>query len=52
MNRRTLLVGTGLFATIGVSARALALDTSLPMKAATSILLSRGLSTQGTWTLC
>ena len=34
MNRRTLLVGTGLFATIGVSARALALDTSLPMKAA------------------
>ena len=34
MNRRTLLVGTGFFATIGVSARALALDTSLPMKAA------------------
>ena len=34
MNRRTLLVGTGFFATIGVSARVLALDTSLPMKAA------------------
>jgi ketosteroid isomerase-like protein len=34
MNRRTLLLGTGLFAAMGVSARSLAMDTSLPMKAA------------------
>ena len=34
MNRRTLLLGTGLFAAMGVSAKSLAMDTSLPMKAA------------------
>ena len=34
MNRRTLLLGTSLFATMGVSAEALAMDTSLPLKAA------------------
>ncbi|HMF14129.1 MAG TPA: nuclear transport factor 2 family protein [Gemmataceae bacterium] len=34
MNRRTLLVGTGLVAAMGVSAKALATDASLPMKVA------------------
>jgi hypothetical protein len=34
MNRRTLIFGTGLFATMGMSAKALAMETSLPMKAA------------------
>ena len=34
MNRRTLLLGTGLFAAMGVSAKSLAMDTSLAMKAA------------------
>jgi ketosteroid isomerase-like protein len=34
MNRRTLLLGTGLFAAMGASAKSLAMDTSLPMKAA------------------
>ena len=34
MNRRTLLLGTGLFAAMGVSAKSLAMDASLPMKAA------------------
>jgi hypothetical protein len=34
MNRRTLVLGTGLFAAMGVSAKSLAIDASLPMKAA------------------
>jgi ketosteroid isomerase-like protein len=34
MNRRTLLLGTGLFAAMGVSAKSLAMDASLPMKVA------------------
>ena len=35
MNRRTLILGTGLFAAMGVPAKSLAaMDTSLPMKAA------------------
>ena len=34
MNRRTLLLGIGLFAAMGVSAKSLAMDASLPMKAA------------------
>jgi ketosteroid isomerase-like protein len=34
MNRRTLLLGTGFFAAMGVSAKSFAMDTSLPMKAA------------------
>jgi uncharacterized protein (TIGR02246 family) len=34
MNRRTLLLGTGVVAAMGVSAKALAMDASLPMKAA------------------
>src|SRR5215467_2964584 len=34
MNRRTLLLGTGAAAAMGVSAKALAMDASLPMKAA------------------
>jgi uncharacterized protein (TIGR02246 family) len=33
MNRRTLLLGTGFVAAMGVSAKALATDASLPMKA-------------------
>jgi hypothetical protein len=31
-----VLLGTGLFAAMGVSAKSLAMDTSLPMKAADS----------------
>ena len=34
MDRRTLLLGTGVIAAMGVSAKALAKDASLPMKAA------------------
>ena len=34
MNRRTLVLGTGLFAAMGMSAKSLAMDASLPMKAA------------------
>ena len=34
MNRRTLLLGTGFFAAMGVSAKSLAMDASLPMKVA------------------
>src|SRR6476646_1878235 len=34
MDRRTLLLGTGVIAAMGVSAKALAMDASLPMKAA------------------
>jgi ketosteroid isomerase-like protein len=34
MNRRTLLIGTGLFAAMGVPAKSLAMDASLPMNAA------------------
>jgi ketosteroid isomerase-like protein len=34
MDRRTLLLGTGLFAVMGVPARSLAMDAPLPMKAA------------------
>jgi ketosteroid isomerase-like protein len=34
MDRRILLLGTGLFAAMGVSAKSLAMDASLPMKAA------------------
>jgi uncharacterized protein (TIGR02246 family) len=34
MNRRTLLLGTGLFAAMGMSAKSPAMDASLPMKAA------------------
>ena len=34
LDRRILLLGTGLFAAMGVSAKSLATDTSLPMKAA------------------
>ena len=34
MNRRTLLLGTGVIAAMGMSAKALAGDASLPMKAA------------------
>jgi ketosteroid isomerase-like protein len=34
MNRRSLLLGTSLFATMGASAKAPAMDTSLPTKAA------------------
>jgi hypothetical protein len=34
MNRRILLLGTGLFAAMGVSAKSLAMDASLLMKAA------------------
>ena len=34
MNRRTLLLGTGVIAAMGMSAQALAVDASLPMKAA------------------
>ena len=34
MSRRILLLGTGLFAAMGVSAKSLAMDASLPMKAA------------------
>ena len=34
MNRRTLLLGTGLFAAIGLSAKSFAMDASLPMKVA------------------
>jgi ketosteroid isomerase-like protein len=34
MNRRTLLLGTGVIAAVGVSAKALAMDASRPMKAA------------------
>jgi ketosteroid isomerase-like protein len=34
MNGRTLLLGTGLFAAMGMSAKSLAMDASLPMKAA------------------
>ena len=34
MNRRTLLLGTSLFAAMGMSAKSLAMDASLPMKAA------------------
>ena len=34
MNRRTLLLGTGLFAAMGVSAKSFATDASLPIKAA------------------
>ena len=34
MNRRTLLLGTGVIAAMGVSAKSLAMDASLPMKAA------------------
>ena len=34
MDRRTLLLGTGVIAAMGVSAKALAGDASLPMKAA------------------
>jgi hypothetical protein len=34
MNRRTLLLSTGLCAAMAVSAKSLATDTSLPMKAA------------------
>jgi hypothetical protein len=34
MNRRTLLLGTSLFAAMGMSAKSLAMDTSLPTKAA------------------
>jgi hypothetical protein len=34
MNRRTLVLGTGLFAAMGVSAKSLAMDASLPMKVA------------------
>ena len=34
MNRRTLVLGTGLFAAMGVSAKSFAMDASLPMKVA------------------
>ena len=34
MDRRTLFFGIGLFAAMGVSAKSLAMDTSLPMKVA------------------
>ena len=34
LDRRILLLGTGLFAAMGVSAKSLAMDASLPMKAA------------------
>ena len=34
MNRRTILLGTGLIAAMGASVKALAMDASLPMKAA------------------
>src|SRR6185437_7531207 len=34
MDRRTLLIGTGVVAAMGVSAKALAMDASLPVKAA------------------
>jgi hypothetical protein len=34
MDRRTLLLGTGVITAMGVSAKALAMDASLPMKAA------------------
>ena len=34
MNRRALLLGTGVFAAIGLSAKSFAMDASLPMKVA------------------
>ena len=34
MNRRTLLLGTSLIAAMGVSAKSIAMDASLPMKVA------------------
>ena len=34
MDRRTLLLGTGLFAAVGVSVKSFAMDASLPMKVA------------------
>ena len=34
MNRRTLVLGTGFFAAMGVSAKSLAMDASLPVKVA------------------
>jgi hypothetical protein len=52
MNRRTLLLGTGPFAAMGVSAKSLAMDASLPMKTADIDAACQKLSTRATWTPC